>query len=296
MRTNCLILLFITGIVASCSPKKEEPASIPASIVLRINSDIQQYTGTFTPLPEKTEIGLFIVSAKQAPSSALTAYYNLKFTAGSDGQLHSENPAKLTENESYTIYAYAPFQEETDNPESIHFTHGTDVLGCMIPAEIKNADVTHYTGTLEFTHRTAQIRFIVKITDEESLEELAATSVLKATGFLPEGRLNISNGSLTGEGEPSEATSVKAAAMDNEINGKYTLESKATCFFLRPDTAQTIQLRVTHRGVIHTGSITQLFQPGESYIYTIYVGRKPELTLKATLTPWINVNETIEFN
>lgn len=295
MKTNWLILLLMTG-MAACSSKDEKPAAVTVPAALRLNSGIRQSPGTYTPLPGKTEAGLFITSAGQPVTAVTPEFTNLKCIAGSEGILHPENPVRLTENESYTIYAYAPYRENVSDPGSLLFTHGTDVLGCTTPAGLSQVSAGQYTATLEFTHRTAQIRFIVEITDIATLGELAATSVLNVSGFLPAGRLNLSDGSLTGEGEPSDATSLKAAATRHETTGKYTLESQAVCYFILSGREQTLQIRVTHNGTTYTGSLAGPFHPGESYTYTIQIARKSGLTLKATLSPWTEVREIIEFN
>lgn len=290
-----ILLLFVAGMVG-CHAGDDTSGGESVPAVLRFRSDIRQYSGSFIPLPERTETGLFISPSGQSAASAQADCYNLKFTSGANGELLSQSPVGLTEHEDYTVYAYAPYQEKVEDPESILFAHGTDVLGCTVPAEIRDVSAPQYTGTLRFVHCSAQIRFVVKIADDSSLGELAATSVLKATGFLPQGRLNVSNGNLTAEGEASEATAVKVAAGRNGQEEEYSLESEPVCFFTLGDIPQTILLRVTHEGVTRNGSITQVFHPGESHLFTIYVSNSFELTMTATLTPWINEDETIEFD
>lgn len=295
MKNGWLILLIVAG-MAGCNSGDDTSGTEPIPAALRFSSDIRQYNGSFIPLPERTETGLFISPSGQSAASAQADCFNLKFTSGANGELLAQSPVGLTEHENYTVYAYAPYQEHVDDPESILFAHGTDVLGCTVPAEIRDVSAPQYIGTLRFVHCTAQIRFVVKIADDSSLGKLTATSVLKVTGFLPQGRLSVSGGNLTGEGEASEATAVKVAAGRNGEGEEYSLQSDAVCFFTIGDAPQTILLRVTHEGVTRNGSITQAFLPGESYLYTIYVSNSFELTLTATLTPWIHEDETIEFD
>lgn len=286
-------------VLAGCHSGHEAMESIEPTgeeVTLRLTSGLQQYANKHIPLPKGTEPGIFVVDAGKRASLTLEDGFNVRCTCDGMGQLTSEDPVRLSEGGSYKVYAYAPYINEINSKESLIYTGSVDVLGCQECAEIHDVKHTHCTGALEFIHCTAQIRFIVVITDEAALGKLGAKSVLKATGFLPQGRLNIAKGTVTGEGIPSEQTAIKAAAAVNETDGLYHLESSPACFYVVPGENQTIGLRVTHEGIVHIGSITQVFQPGESYTFTIYLGSQSELTLKATLVPWIYEQEVIEFN
>lgn len=296
MKTGKSIWLFLF-VLFGCHSGQEGLASLEPSgqeVVLRLSSGLRQYASNRVPLPAGTQPGIFVVDMEQRASLILEDGFNVRCTSDAEGQLMSENPVRLSEGGNYKVYAYAPYIDGISK-EKMFYSHGVDVLGCHKCAEIHGVKPDDCTGVLEFIHCTAQIRFIVEITDETAWGKLGATSVLKATGFLPQGRLNIAEGTVTGEGTPSELTVVKAAASLDAAD-EYHLESSPVCFFVVPDEAQTIGLRVTHQGVTHTGSITQVFRAGESYIFTIYLGSQSELSLEGTLVPWVYEDVIIDFN
>lgn len=295
-----LLLFFCAGLLSACDgnlpdsfsdePEKEE-------IVLKLSSNLKQYAVTRTsPLPQQTEVGVFVPEYQCATTTCDAAHSNVKFTADTSGGLSSENPMKLTEGGNYNVYAYSPFKKEAaDAPEYIPYSHGDDVLGCPIPPAILKTNAHNCNVSLKFVHLTAQIQFIVRVSDESSLGSLNAMSVLRVEGFLPEARLNLTAGTLSVNGEPSEQSTVKAAANTDEA-GKYQLVSSPVCFFVMPKDEQTLHLRVTHNGVTRTGTIRTSFQPGVSYTYTVRIDTESGLSTSVAITDWINRYESIDIN
>lgn len=265
-------------------------------IVLKLGSNLRKYSATNTiVLPENAHIGVFAAPYNQPSTTCESQCVNIDFAADASGSLTSANPLKLHEGDDYSIYAYVPYkQEASGNPESILFIHGEDVLGCPDVPFIIATDDNNCSTSLNFAHLTAQIQFIVKVSDESVSGSLNALSVLRATGFPSKARLNLTTGVLSTTGEVSEQADVKTAATVNE-QGKYELISSPVCFFITPDAEQTIHLRITHEGNIYTGEITAIFQPGESYSYTVWLsGQQQKLTTSMAITDWINQYESID--
>lgn len=279
-----------SGTITGQTESREE---IEAELV----SHLKQYANVpAQPLPQGMGVGIYAAPYDQAPTASKPSHSNIKCISSPSGTLNLAGELKLQEGEDYSFYAYAPYKTETpDHPVAIPFAHGEDVLLCTGHPSLQNVSYDNRSVSLDFIHLTAQIGFIVKVDENANIGKLQSTSVLHATGFLPEALLNLGTGELSATGEPSEQTEVKVAAIADG-NGIYSLSSDPMCFFITPDEPQTIHLRITHEGVTHEGDITDTFVPGESSIYTVWLNSQTDLSITASITDWINQYESIDIN
>lgn len=246
-------------------------------------------------LPQGTVAGLYAAPYGQSPAASAPDHSNIRCVCGLAGNLDPAGNLQLKEGEDYSFYAYAPYKTGTPlQPEAIPFRHGEDVLLCTGNPSLRNVGSDNRSVSLRFLHLTAQIRFIVKIS-EETAGTIQPTTVLHVSGFLPEATLDLVTGRLTASGESSGLTDLKVAATADET-GLYSLASDPVCFFTTPDTPHSIRLRVTHEGITHTGDITAAFVPGESSVYTIWIGSQVGLNLTAAITDWVNLYESIDIH
>lgn len=296
---------YIIGLLALClqtscdtnnstmDGQTEPKGEIEAELV----SHLTQYANASTlVLPQGTTVGIYAAPYGQEAEASLPACSNVRCVSGLSGELDSAGELKLQEGNDYSFYAYAPYKAgASDNLQAIPFVHGEDVLLCTGNPSLLKAGYNNRNVSLSFVHATSQIRFIVKVKENANVGNLQPTSVLRASGFLPEAQLNLNTGKLTPTGEPSEQTDVKATAAPDE-KGIYNLTSDPVCFFAIPDTPQTIHLRVTHAGITHTGDITAVFMPGESSVYSIWIDSQPQLEVSTFITDWVNQYESIKIN
>lgn len=294
-----ILSLLILSLSSSCDTDSNsltgqtEPKE---DIELKTVSHIKTYTGVAAlPLPQGTVVGIYASPYNQEPAAADPDHANVRCVCGLSGNLDSSGELKLKEGADYSLYAYAPFKTGTNfRPEAISFQHGQDVLVCTGNPSIRNVSYDNRNVSLNFIHLTAQIRFIVKI-GEEGTGTILPTTVFRASGFLPEGRLDLATGNLTALGEPSEQTDVKAASIADE-KGIYSLSTEPLCFFTTSGEPQTFQLHVTHEGILYTGQITAVFVPGESSLYTVRIVSQVGLNITATIADWISQYESIDIN
>ena len=276
-------------IVGQTEPKEGIEAELVSHLIQYVNAPT-------LVLPQGTTVGIYAAPYEQAAEAATAACSNIRCVSGLSGELDAAGELKLQEGKDYSFYAYAPYKDETqDNPQAIPFMHNEDVLLCTGSPSLLKVGFDNRNVSLNFIHRTSQIRFIVKVKEDANVENLQPTSVLRVSGFLPEAQLNLNTGELTPTGKPSEQTDVQAVAAPNE-KGIYELASDPVCFFATPDSPQTIHLRVNHAGDTHTGDITTIFVPGESLLYTIWIDSKPQLEVSAFITDWVNQYESIKIN
>lgn len=281
--------------MAACSKETSAPAFEGSEVFLELRSEQSHYASESRQLPEGTRIGVWGAPYGQPATATPEENRNLGFTASANGALMPDtSPLRVKEGEGCTLYAYAPYKSTVADPEAILFSHGEDVLGCPESAGIDQVSPDHCSAVLSFVHLTAQIRFVVVVDGDSGLEPLGPGSVIRISGFLPEGTLRLSDAVLTGSGDSSEDTDITAVAAQEEPEGDYGLATSPVCFFTTSGTPQILTLRVTHGGVTRTGSIVSEFTPGESLTYTVRIGRVEPLLLTATLTPWIYKDDIIE--
>ena len=286
------IIISVILSLPGCSKKDSTLVLEEQEIVL--SSKKVLYSSGRAWLPIGIEVGVWIAPYDKTVSSTPEEYKNMKFTVAETGSLLPATSLRLKEGTGCTFFAYAPYKPAASDPESIRFTHGEDVLGCTEHTGIEQVRADQHSAQLSFVHLTAQIRFVVVVENGSGLEPLGPQSVIRVTGFLPEGILDLSDVSLTGSGEPSDTTDVTAAATRKEPGKPYQLETESVCFFTTPSSAQTFSLRVTHNDMTYTGTITAEFHPGESLVYTLHVGTGQQLSLEATLNPWTYHYDKIE--
>lgn len=298
------LLSYILGLLALCLQPSCDGDSTPGGDVEpqeEIEPDLFSHLAPYAdeaarPLPQGTEVGLYAVPYGQPSTAADTDHANIRCVSDLYGHLNAAGLCKLHEGEDYSFYAYAPRKTEPGGrPEALPFRHGEDVLRCTGNPALQKVGDDNRTLSLTFAHLTAQIRFIVQVSEGSGAGPLQSTSVLRVTGFLPEGRLDLTTGELTAYGEPSEQTDLKAAAVAGK-KGDFNLASDPVCFFTTPGEPQTLQVRVTHEGTTRTGDITAVFVPGESSVYTVWIGAQTGLRVTVAVTDWINRYESIDIN
>lgn len=297
---NYMIGLLALCLQTSCNSdnnmiggQTEPEAEVEAEFV----SHLKQYAGSSSSLlPQGISVGIYAAPYNQMPSASASDHSNIRYVSTPSGNLTSTGRLKLQEGEDYTFYAYAPYKTLTPvNSENIPFVHGEDVLLCMENPSLQKVSYDNRSVSFNFAHLTPQIQFVVKVSENAGIGSLQSTSVLRASGFLPEAQLNLNTGKLTSVGEPSEKTDVTVAATPDE-KGVYHLSSDPVCFFVTPNEPMNIHLRITHEGVTHTGDIATLFVPGESSVYTVWLNSQPELEITTHITDWINQYESIDIN
>lgn len=300
---------YIIGLLALClqtscdesnsaiTGKTESETEGQGTIEAMFVSRLKQYAGaSVLLLPQGTPVGLYAAPYGEAPDAADTGNCNIRCIADKSGSLNPAGKLKFREGNDYSFYAYAPYKAKAlDDPEAIPFVHKEDVLLCTDNPSLQNAGYDNRSVSLNFAHLTPQIRFVVQLSKEPDIGSLQSTSVMRVSGFFPYAQLNLHTGKLIPAGEVSEQTDLKVAATSGD-NGEYSLASDAVCFFTTPNEAQTLHVRVTHKGVIHEGDITVAFVPGESTVYTIRIGSKTGIEITTHITDWINQYESIVIN
>lgn len=231
------------------------------------------------PLPENTEIGLYAIDRENGTFNAVESRRNACYRVTDErGTISSVDPAILEEGHSYDIYAYAPIRsaglEETADDVVFTVSHGEDIL--YAPATpLLRVSGKNCTVGLQFTHRMAQVQFVLVAADELN-EKYLKGAAFEVGGFYENAVLSLKNGTL-------------AVGTGNHViirNQPGLLQTEPVCVIPDADIQTlTITLTTDLKGS-QSKTFDFRFEPGKSYQFTIKYTITLDLEIINSIAPW----------
>lgn len=245
----------------------------PATLSVRPAAELGEQV-----LPQDTQIGLYAVdqtsASFQAESTCRNACYQV---ADGLGTITAVRPAMLENGHSYRIYAYAPHRsaevEEKEDDVILGISHGEDIL-LASAATVDRVSGDNHSVTLAFTHRTAQVQFVL-VPAGQLGDQYLAGATFKVSGFYEKAGLSLVNGTLSAEGQEASVSNLPE-----------TLQTDAVCI-IPGEGEQTLEVTVTtdRKGPV-TKSVQFRFEPGKSYQFMIKYTVALTLEITTSVVQW----------